>query len=156
MLPNALIGLVLHAYQDHSVRRTPRIPTQVRSIRQKYWWPTTNRDVYKWCLECQACQRRKTAHNRPKLPTGHLPVERPFHRISVDLVEYKSESISNAGVKGKIVLSIMDDLTRFTLLTLIPNKSAETVAKAIIDRIIGISVHRKYYIPIAGRSLKIR
>ena len=32
----------------------------------------------------------------------------------------------------------MDHLTRFTLLTPIANKSADTVAKAIIDRIIGI------------------
>ena len=63
-----------------------------------------NRDVRKWCQECQAYQRRKTAHNRPKLPASHLPVERPFRRISVDLVEYKSESASAAGVKCKIVL----------------------------------------------------
>ena len=42
--------------------------------------------------------------------------------------------VSNA----KIVLSMMEHLTRFTLLTPIPNKSAETVAKAIIDRIIVI------------------
>ena len=97
-----------------------------------------NRDVFKWSLECQACQRRNTAHNRPKLPTRHLPVERPFQRFSVDLVEYKSESISAASEKCQIVLSMMDHLTRFTLLTPIPNKAAETVARAINDRIIGI------------------
>ncbi|CAM9650483.1 unnamed protein product [Laminaria digitata] len=33
---------------------------------------------------------------------------------------------------------MMDHLTRFTLLTQIPNKSADTVAKAMIDRIVGI------------------
>ena len=33
---------------------------------------------------------------------------------------------------------MMDNLTRFTLLTPIPNTAAETVARAIIDRIIGI------------------
>ena len=33
---------------------------------------------------------------------------------------------------------MMDHLTRFTLLTPIPNKSADTVAKAIIDRITGV------------------
>ena len=72
------------------------------------------------------------------LTIAHLPVDRPFQRNSVDIFEYKSESISAAGVKCKIVLSIMDHLTRFTLLTPIPNKSPETVAKAIFDRIIGI------------------
>ena len=33
---------------------------------------------------------------------------------------------------------MMDHLTRFTVLTPIPSKSAVTVAQAIIDRIIGI------------------
>lgn len=139
-LPNALSGLlVLHAYHDHALSggHLAFRPTYDK-IRQKYWWPTMNRDVHKWCQECRACQRRITAHNRPKLPTGHLPVERPFPIIYVDLVEYKSESVSAAGVKCKIILSMMDHLTRFTLLTPIPNKSADTVAKAITDRIIGI------------------
>ena len=72
------------------------------------------------------------------LTIAHLPVDRPFQRNSVDIFEYKSESISAAGVKCKIVLSMMDNLTRFTLLKPIPNKAAETVARAIIDRIIGI------------------
>ena len=160
VLPNALIGLVLHAYHDHTLSGGHLASRPIYDkIRQKYCWPTMNRDVNKWSLECQACQRRKTAHNRPKLPTGHLPVEQPFQRISVDVSRiYNSESTSAAGVKCNIILSMMDHLTRFTLMimTLISNQSAETVAKAIIDRIIGILVHRKYYIPIEGRSLKIR
>ena len=87
VLPNALIGLVLHAYHDHALSggHLAFRPTYDK-IRQKYWWRTMNRDVHKRCQECQACQRRKTAHNKPKLPTGHLPVERLFQIISVDLV----------------------------------------------------------------------
>ena len=139
VLPQALTGLVLHAYHDHvlSGGHLASRPTYEK-IRQKYWWPTMNRDVRTWCDECQACQRRKTAHNRNQLPTGHVPVQRPFERISVDLVEYKVESVSTAGIRCKYVLSMMDHLTRFAVLTPIPNKSAVTVAQAIIDRIISI------------------
>ena len=72
------------------------------------------------------------AEKRPTTETnylrGHVPVQRPFERISVDLVEYKVESVSAAGVRCKYVLSMMDHLTRFTVLTPIPNKSAVTVA----------------------------
>ena len=108
VLPNTLIGLVLHAYHEHALSggHLAFRPTYDK-IRQKYRWPIMNRDVHKWCQECQACQRRKTAHNRPKLPTGHLPVERPFQRIYIDFVEYKSEFVSAAGVKCKIVLYMM-------------------------------------------------
>ena len=91
-----------------------------------------NRDVHKWCLECQARQRRKTAQNRSKLPTGHLPVERPFQRIYVDLVEYKSKSISATGVKRKVVVSMMDHPTRFTLLAPIPEHVDPMVASTTL------------------------
>ena len=129
----------MHAYHDHALSggHFAYKPTYEK-IRQKYWWPTMTRDIRTWCLECQACQRRKTAHRRPKLPTGHAPVERPFQRISVDLVEYKSLSKSATGVPCKFVLSIMDHLTRFAILTPIPNKAAETVARVIIDRLISV------------------
>ena len=66
----------------------------------------------------------KTARSRPKLPTGHLPVEWPFQIFSADLVDYKSESVSTAGVKYEIVLSRVDHLTSFTILRLIPKKNS--------------------------------
>ena len=95
-----------------------------------------NRDVRTWCQECQAYQRRKTAHNRNKLPTGHVPVQRPFERISVDLVEYQVQSGISFSRRGTVQICSLH--ARFTVLTPIPNKSAVTVAQAIIDRIIGI------------------
>ena len=38
----------------------------------------------------------------PNSPTGHLPAERPFQRISVDLVEYKWVSTSAVGTEYKL------------------------------------------------------
>lgn len=52
----------------------------------------------------------KTARERPKLPTDHMPMERPFQRISVALVEYQSISTLAEGVRCKYVLSSMDHL----------------------------------------------
>ena len=54
----------------------------------RYWWPTMQRDIQSYCTSCDACQRRKTPHRRPSLPTGHVPVNRPFQRGDIDLVEY--------------------------------------------------------------------
>ena len=128
VLPQALTGLVLHAYYDHvpSGGHLASRPTYDK-IRQKYWWPNVNRDLRNWCQDCQDCQRRKTAHNRTKMPTGHVPVQRPFKRISVDLVDYKTESVPAAGIRCKYVFSMMDYLTRYAALTPIPNKLAVTV-----------------------------
>ena len=88
VLPQDLTGLVVHACHDHALSggHLANRPTYSK-IRQKYCWPTMARDIRNWCRKCQACQRRKTPHGRPKLPTGHIPVQRPFETISVDLVE---------------------------------------------------------------------
>ena len=81
-------------------------------VRDRYWWPTLHHDVKTWCSGCQACQRRKSPHRRAKLPTGHPPVDRPFQRVSIDLVEYKTESVSPTGLKCSYALTIIDHLTR--------------------------------------------
>ena len=86
VLPNALIGLVLHAYHDHALSEGHFAfrPTYDK-IRQKYWWPTMNRDVHKWCQECQACQRRNTAHHPTttnRQSTCWATVPKKFCRLS--------------------------------------------------------------------------
>ena len=135
VLPDALVNFVLHSYHDHvlSGGHLSFRPTYEK-IKNKFFWPSMSQDVRKWCQNCHSCQRRKTAHNRPKLPVGHIPVSRPFERVSIDLVEYKSISHSSAGVRCKYVMSVMDHLTRYALFIPIPNKSANTVARMLVDR----------------------
>lgn len=128
---------LIHAHHDHTFPGGRLVFRSIyEELRQECWWPFMDKDVYNWCQECQACQRGKTAHRRLELPTGNVPVQRPFERISVDSVEYKSLSMPAACVQCKCVLFILDHVTRFAMLTLIPNKSADTVSKALIDRII--------------------
>ena len=54
------------------------------------------------------------------------------------MVEYKSVSTSAARIECKYVLSMVDHLTRFAVLVPVRDKAAETVAQAIIERIISI------------------
>ena len=84
------------------------------------------------CTSCDACQRRKTPHRRPPLPTGHVPVERQFQRVAVD-VEYKTVP---QGCKH--VLSVIDHLARFVILAAIPNKEATTIARTLVDRVFSV------------------
>ena len=52
-------------------------------VRDRYWWPTMQGDIKSYRTSCDACQRRKTSHHRTPLPTGHVPVDRPFQRLSL-------------------------------------------------------------------------
>ena len=90
------------------------------------------------CQNYHACQYRKTPHRRPKLPTDHLPLDRPFQRVSIDLVEYKTESVSPTGLKCSYALTIIDNFTRFPALVALPDKKERTIAKALVERVVGI------------------
>ena len=106
-------------------------------VRDRFWWPTLHDDVKTWCHDCHACQRRKSPHRRTMLPTGHLPVDRLFQRVSIDLVEYKTESVSSTGLKCSYVLTIIDHFTRFAMLVALPNKKEHTIANALVEMVFG-------------------
>ena len=131
--------MVLHACHDHAMPGGHLAYKHMSDkVRDRFWWPTLRHDVKTWCHDCHACQRRKTPHRRVKLPTGHLPVGRPFQRVSIDLVEYKTESVSPTGLKCSYVLTIIDHLTRFAVLVALPDKKEQIIAKALVERVFGI------------------
>ena len=68
-------------------------------------------------------------HRRAKLPTGHLPVDRPFQRVSI---------ASPPGLKCSYAPTIIDHLTRFAVLVLLPDNKEQTIAKALVERVFGI------------------
>ena len=130
VIPSACIPMVLHACHDHAMSGGHLAYKHTfDKVRDRFWWPTLHRDVKTWCQDCQACQRRKTPHRRPKLPTGHLPVDRPFQRALIDLVEYKTESLSPTGLKCSYALTIIDNFTRYAALVALPYKKEQTIAK---------------------------
>lgn len=64
-------------------------------------------------------------------------MQRRSQRISFNLLEYISRSISSAtGVTGKYVFFIMDHLICLAMLIAIPHTSATAIGNALIDRVI--------------------
>lgn len=102
-------------------------------VRDRYYWPTMHKDIESHCVMCEACQRRKTPHRRSPIPIGRVPVQRPFERLAIDLVEYKPPSDG-----CNYVLSAIDHLTRFVILTAVPNKAAATIARTLVNRVFSV------------------
>ena len=157
-IPSACILMVLYACHDHAMSGGHLdYKHTFDKIRDRFWWPTLHRDVKPWCQDCQACQRSKIPHRRPKLPTGHLPVDRPFQRVLIDLVEYKTESASPTGLKYSYALTIIDHFTRFAAFVALPDKKEQTIVKALVERVFGIlGPPETYHSPIKARSSKIK
>ena len=139
VIPSACIPMALHACHDHAMSGGHLACKHTfDKVRDRFWWPTLHPDVKTWCQDCQAYQRRKTPHRRPKLPTGHLHVDRPFQCVSIDLVEYKTESVSPTGLKCSYALTIIDHFTRFAALVALPDNKEQTITKALVERVFSI------------------
>ena len=84
-------------------------------------------------LKRLSCQHRKSSHRPHELPAGHRPVTRAFQCVAVDLVEYRSLSQGN-----RLILSVIDHLTRFFILIPIKDKAARTIVRHLIERVFSV------------------
>jgi len=94
-----------------------------------YFWPTVYSHVLKHTKTCLGCQQRKTAkkNNQPLAP---IPIpDTPNSQIHADLFD----PMVDASRKSAYILCITDALMKYAVVTSIPNKDAQTVAKAIFE-----------------------
>ncbi len=89
-----------------------------------FYWPNLRRDVKEFVKECIVCQQFKAGstlqHQWQELP----PVNQPMERISIDLTELGSISLSH-----KYVLTVIDHSSRFVNLFPMAMRIADNVVK---------------------------
>ena len=74
-----------------------------------YWWPGYTVDIRRWCSECQACQRAKPSHEKPKglLQPLQIP-DQPWDSISCDWITGLPQTRSGHDA----ILVVVDRLTK--------------------------------------------
>ena len=70
--------------------------------------------------------------------TYSLTIDPPFQRVSIDIVKYKTESVSPTELKCSYALTIIDHLTRFAVLVALPDKKDHTIGKSFVKMAFGI------------------
>lgn len=127
LLPQALQGEVLTALHDNhghqGVERTADL------VRQRCYWPFMQRDVERWCRECQRCVVAKAT--RPKLRTfmGNLLASRPLEIVAVDfsMLEKSSDGKEN-------LLVVTDVFSKFAQAYPTTDQKASTVARVLTEQ----------------------
>jgi hypothetical protein len=84
-VPKELRLRVLQTHHDHKLRGHPGIRKTQQVILGTYFWPGLHKDVKRYVLACQDCQRGKSSRLRKLGLLKPLPIgERPWSSISVD------------------------------------------------------------------------
>ena len=94
---------------------------------QSFWWPRMYTDVKKYVEACEKCQRTKPGKRKKAVIGGHPMGAAPFDLIACDLLSMPESTDGN-----KYILMIADYFTRFLIAVPVKDKTATTIAKAIV------------------------
>ncbi len=98
--------------------------------RAKYYWPTMRLHLEKHIAQYLFCAETKGTTTTAPILEYPLPAG-PFNVVGIDLLQLPRS------IQGSIyVLDCVDHFSRFTVLAPLPNKSATTVAHAIVSHFI--------------------
>lgn len=94
-----------------------------------WYWPNMEAEVKKYCKSCQICQESNLPHRHTKVPLQSPVRTNSFNdRVHMDLLG----PLISMG-ENKYLLVLIDSFSRWTELCPIVDKSAKTVANAIME-----------------------
>ena len=128
-IPKTERGRLLREY--HHTLAHPGIMHMYDTMREKVWWPSMKKDIYKYVSECHECQVNKSEKVKTLTRPMSIPA-RPWSHVAIDHVG--PFPMSNNG--NKYILVIVDRFTRYAEAVAVTDTSAVTSAEAIVKYII--------------------
>ena len=100
------------------------------TLSRHYWWVGMRKDIKTWCKECEICFARKAGPS-PRAPLAPIPVSGPFDRVGVDILKMPRSESGN-----KYVVAFVDYLTKWAETFAVPDQTALTIAKLLVEEIV--------------------
>ncbi len=130
VIPGSLVETTLKLLHDALSAGHPGCDKTLSIARAKYYWPTLRLDIENHIAQCLSCAEAKGTTKTAPILEYPLPA-RPFNVIGIDLLQLPR---SHQG--SSYVLVCVDHFSRFAVLAPLPNKSATTVAHALVSHLI--------------------
>jgi hypothetical protein len=132
-VPTNKIKQVLRAHHEDPLAGHQGFLRTLEKIRPAFHWPTLREDVENHCKECLPCQGRKPANrNIPLQPLKPIPVKPIFDRWVMDTMGPLPETAHG----NKHILVFMDHFTKWAETVPLPDLKSETIATALLTRIV--------------------
>ncbi|UYV74060.1 K02A2.6-like [Cordylochernes scorpioides] len=105
----------------------------LKKVRERFYWVYYHEDVERWCKECDRCAASKGPKNRSRGVMREYNMGAPFERSVIDV----AGPFPVTEGANKYILVAMDYFTKWPEAYAIPNQKATTVAKVLMDNLIG-------------------
>ena len=100
-------------------------------VKRHFWWGRVYSDVYDYvggCLTCRSAAKRTAG---PAPVSLHSVPTRPFEYMGIDLIAMPESASGN-----KYAMVVMDHFSRYATVVPVPDKSATTVARALVRYVV--------------------
>ena len=109
---------------------------------QRYYWYGVREDIHLWIEQCDNCGANKTPTINPKAPLGTLTVGNVLDRLSTDFLG----PLPYTPRGNRYILTVTDHFSRWVEIIPVPDQTAETTARVILNEVIArfgcpISIH---------------
>ncbi len=134
-IPRPLIQTVLANMHDSPVSGGHYgISRTIEKVREKFYFPKMCAEIVKYVKSCITCCQRKRPAQQTNAAITPMPVpDAPWVRVSTDLLG-RLPKCRDTG--NQYVLVFIDYFTKYVELIAIPDAKAETVARALLERVI--------------------
>lgn len=129
IIPRSLIDNVLQYAHGSKVCGHRGVHKTLSWIKKRFFWKGINRDVSHYVRKCLHCSlgRLSAPHKQGRMKTWH-PLRR-FQFVAIDVLEVSTST--GDGMKKAAVIG--DMFSRFVWAVPIPDETAKTVAKVLLD-----------------------
>ncbi len=131
MVPECYVPAVLNLVHDTVVAGHPGKERTLAVARAVYFWPTMRVYTDAYVDRCVKCAQRKGTVPRPAPILEYPPPDRPWDVVSIDLLQLPA---CHQG--SRYLLVCVDHLSRYVVLAPVKDKSAKSVAHALITHLI--------------------
>ena len=115
----------------------------LEKTRQRFYWFGLKEDVTIWVASCDICAENKTPPKKPKAPLGDMRVGAPLDRLCTDF--FGPLPVTERG--NRYVLVATDHFSRWVELLAVPDQTANTCARVLLNEVIS-----RYGCPLAHHS----
>src|SRR3954463_11104787 len=103
-------------------------------LRERFWWPSLKREIAKYILLCDVCQRVKVEHQKPAGLLQHFPIPNwKWDQIGMDFISGLPRTRSGYGS----IWVVVDCLTKVAhFIPVKPTYTSAKLAKIYMSRIV--------------------
>ena len=121
-IPKALMKRAFHVIHEAMTAGHQGQERTIKLFKKNFFNYNENKIIKKYCEQCESCIKAKTSPDLVPIKKYPIPL-RPFHTVSADLLG----PLPITSLGNKFILVIRDYTTRYSTLTALENKEADSV-----------------------------